>query len=184
MKDSRLVLLAGSFTTKSAAPAIERILSLSETDNTPITLALYSDGGDMSAAIALYDVIMTCGVPVIGVAYAQCYSSAVLVLQACTLRIITPSSTIMLHEGSLDGIEAPTLTEAAAEINALKYDENIYWDAVSKRSGLSVAAIQAYEREVTYFTPERALREHLVDGILTGNIWQLHKQLKKVNRHN
>ncbi len=68
----------------------------------PIQIYINSNGGEISAAFALYDVILLSKTPVYGINVGYAFSAAFIVLLACHRRYGTPHSWYMMHRGSGD----------------------------------------------------------------------------------
>lgn len=66
----------------------------------PVTIHLNSPGGYLSSGFALYDYIKTSKVPIACVVSGICASAATLIMLACPVRVMSPSSTFLMHQCS------------------------------------------------------------------------------------
>ncbi len=73
------------------------ILWLNAKSEEPITLHISSAGGDLDAAMNIYDIFSSSAAPVTGKVYRIAGSSAGLILQACTYRLALPHAEFSLH---------------------------------------------------------------------------------------
>lgn len=73
---------------------------------TPIDLYLNSPGGDVTAMFAIHDAIRTSPARVHAFASGQVCSAAVLILACCKHRVVTESTCLMSHAGSMGADEA------------------------------------------------------------------------------
>ena len=64
-----------------------------------IVVHQFSDGGDWSAGIMMYDAILSCEAPVLYVMWGQAASMGSIIPQAADKRIVSPSCNFMVHDG-------------------------------------------------------------------------------------
>ncbi len=67
----------------------------------PITIQMYSGGGDMYIMFALIDIVETCKCKVIFKGYGLVASAAVLLMAVCDERILAPNTRILIHGTNL-----------------------------------------------------------------------------------
>ena len=106
------IYLKGEITIESCADAIESILSINyptfeeddegfqvQVDDFPdvINLMITSDGGDMSAAFALINVMRGSRIPVRTIALGEAASAGLCILMAGNQRVVTPYTMLMSH---------------------------------------------------------------------------------------
>jgi ATP-dependent Clp protease protease subunit len=65
----------------------------------PILVIINCEGGSVDHGLAIYDSIRNSKCQVIGKVVGMCHSMAAWVLQACDIRQVTRSSSIMIHDG-------------------------------------------------------------------------------------
>lgn len=124
----------------------------------PIKIIMNCAGGDVDHGLAIYDAIRECKSPVhIGV-LGKAYSMAAWVLQAADYRIISPSSSVMIHDG-----EGPK--DAWTKKQDI-YCRQIMLDSIKKKNPkFTVNEIQQLLDRDTFLTAEEALHLGLVDEI-------------------
>jgi ATP-dependent Clp protease protease subunit len=66
----------------------------------PIKIIINNPGGCETEGLAIYDAIKACKNHVTITVYGKCWSMAGYILQAADERIMTPTSSFMLHEGT------------------------------------------------------------------------------------
>lgn len=87
----------------NAATFVIRGLHLLDRGTNPIQFWINSEGGEISDALAIYDVIQTLQNPVVTVGHGQISSAATLLLACGTgTRYVMPNAYFMNHEGEAD----------------------------------------------------------------------------------
>lgn len=120
LENYNIHLLMGEFDTKSAKDAIEFILlkNLLPQENRPeyLTLMINSEGGDLSEAFALIDIMLGSKIPVRTYGFGQISSSALMIFMCGQKehRILAPYTSVMSHQysWSSDGKEHELLARA------------------------------------------------------------------------
>jgi len=99
---------------RMAVTLIKNIRFLDSQSSDPIIIHMCSCGGSWEYGLAIYDVIKSSPSLVYIVAYAQASSMASIFLQAGDVRILTPNTYVMIHEGEngWDGTHTGLLTYA------------------------------------------------------------------------
>jgi len=88
---------------------------------TPITLHIFSPGGELRTMFTLYDAIKKSRIPIHTINEGDCHSAAFLVFLAGQKRTMRPYSLFIAHEGSGGAIGSYRETKAAAA----QYDREI-----------------------------------------------------------
>ncbi len=94
-----------------------------------ITIKLMSDGGSVSVARGIYDLIRGCKNVVRIICYGEVSSSATIILQAGDKRVMAPNSKVMVHVGAeYIPQSSPRNVERTAEQHRIdeKWMEDIY----------------------------------------------------------
>lgn len=139
-------------------------------DDEDCTIILNSGGGDVYAGLAMYDVIKTYPGHVTIKVVGQANSMAAIVLQAADKRMITSSSTIMIH----DGVEEPPADHKKNIKAYLKLtdklddicDHIVLEKIQMKHPGYSWAKFKKTVVFDTFFTAEQAKHWNLIDEII------------------
>jgi ATP-dependent Clp protease protease subunit len=105
LADAGMCLLMGEIDNESVQPVIEWILYenfVSKKKKKELLLMICSEGGDMSSAFALIDVIRSSRLPIKTVGLGQIGSAGLLIFLAGTpgRRVLTPNTSILSHQFS------------------------------------------------------------------------------------
>lgn len=175
----RIHMLIGEISAKNVAHCMERMIELSLASKKPILLLINSEGGIVTHALALCDFIHALGIEVIGVVFGEAASAASVVLQACHQRYMSHNSTIMIHEGNTALKEDVSFEAGMAYLKADHANDRITTKLVAQRTGLPFRYVRKLERRTSFITASNALDLNLIDGIITGSIWELGNVRKK-----
>lgn len=124
---NRRVFLFGKITAEAANQIVSQLLYLSEEDTKPVSLYINSEGGDVNAALLLYDVIQGLRLPLNIYCMGRAFGMAALLLAGGQKgrRFMLPHSQTMLYKpamnGGVEGFSGGALdrTENAAKTKAL-----------------------------------------------------------------
>lgn len=132
----------------------------------PTRIVLSSPGGDVDAGMAIYDAIRLHPHPVIVDVIGQAQSAAVLVLQAGSLRRLSPEARVMVHEGQagVEGVTPRTLAQIAAEV---QFMFGRYEAILAQRSGKPLAEMRRLCSQESYMSAGQAVAIGLADEVLT-----------------
>ena len=109
---SRTILLFGRIDAASAEVCIAKLLHLADLNSRPIDLFLMTPGGEMTAAIAIEQIIRSIRAPVNTIAIGECSSAGAFLLAAGTgERIALRGTTIVVHGMQFRGDPPPGAPE-------------------------------------------------------------------------
>jgi len=111
-----------------ASNLIKNIRFLNSQNDTPIIIHMCSCGGNFEYGLAIYDAIKTSPTVVYIISYAHARSMSSIILQSADIRILSPNTYVMIHEGT-DGYEGSNqglITHAKQAENATMQMLNIY----------------------------------------------------------
>lgn len=164
-KLDRTVYIGGEIDAETSAVVIDQLIALSRTKK-PIQILINSVGGDAGEALAIFDAIKLMPVHTNGIVIGQCYSAAPTILQACTVRLLTPNSRLMLHTGTFSvgkcHAEEALLTAHEEMLVINKHDE-----ILAERSGQSLKRIKRISKFSKYMSASEAVKEGFADKIIT-----------------
>jgi ATP-dependent Clp protease protease subunit len=105
LQDNGMFVLMGEVSTDTVKPAIEWILQenfVTRKRRKELLLMLCSEGGDVSAAFALIDVMRSSRIPVKTVGLGQIASAGLMIFLAGApgRRVLTPNTSILSHQFS------------------------------------------------------------------------------------
>ena len=134
-----------------------------------ITIKLMSDGGSVSVARGIYDVIRGCKNVVRIICYGEVSSSATIILQAGDRRVMAPNSKLMVHVGSeFIPQSLPRNVERTAEQHRIdeKWMEDIYLVKIKqKKPRFTRKQLKMLLEYDTYLSPKESLELGLIDHI-------------------
>lgn len=169
--DEGRIWFFGPITMKNVSLAIQGIHSLNDLeDPPPIQLHMATDGGEDDPCFALYDAITLCPIPVHFYGWGGVHSAGTIIMQACKRRILTPSCTCLIHEGS-SSMEG-TFSNVRAEVRVEDYRAERMWEIYHNRvlevhPEMSKEALQTAYAQDRYLTALEMVQLGLADHIAT-----------------
>lgn len=137
--------------------------------NKPLYIRLMSDGGSVSVARGIYDLIREFKSLVTIKCFGEVASSATIILQAADLRVMGPNSKLMIHVGENgDNSGHPRNAERLAEQDKIdeKWMEDKYLEKIKQKkprfTRIKMKKMLEYD---TYLNPKEALEFGLIDEI-------------------
>jgi ATP-dependent Clp protease protease subunit len=135
----------------------------------PITLHLSTNGGEVEAGLAIYDMLKGCGCKVHVHVQGFAHSMGIIILQAGSTRSMSPNAAIMAHWGR----------QGAEDTNPENYKRKLKFqsDLDDKCDNILLAAMQRVKPKTTlkkikdltrldwYMHPKEALENGFVDEI-------------------
>ena len=157
---------------------IKNINILKSQNTEPITIHMQTVGGCWYSGMGIYDCIKSSRCKTTFIAYGQLCSMGTVIIQAAAKRLITASSSFMVHWGSseISGHYLSSQNLAAFEKSAAQQMIDIYSDRCYKSSkffkdsGYSLSKVKSYiKRKLNngdwYMSAEEAVYYGFVDGI-------------------
>jgi len=137
--------------------------------NGEITIKLMTDGGSVSIARGIYDIIRGCKNRVNIICYGEVSSAGTIILQAADKRVMSPNSKLMLHVGS-EGIASdhPRNVDRAYTQNRVdeKWIEDVYLPKIKeKKKRYTRNQLKSMLTWDKSFDPKEALELGLIDEI-------------------
>ncbi len=164
----RDIYLCGEITVETAMNLNMQLLALRrECKDEKIRIWLTSHGGDVRAALAIMDIIKTCGMPVYVIGYASVYSAGALVLAAAqpNRRYCLPNTEIMLHQVSTQvGGNCDSVTRYAEK---LKKSDATIKSILSEATGKTSEEIEKACAYDNFMIANEALEFGIVDKIVS-----------------
>ena len=128
----------------------------------PISIELYSGGGDLTTGLAMADLIKARGNVTI-TATGLVGSAAVVILAAASKRFIRPSAAIYLHPPTHSGEH--THQQLTTSISNFRREVELYINLISKNSKLTREQVLKYIQKDTYLNADQSVRLGLVNAI-------------------
>jgi len=134
-----------------------------------ITIKLMSDGGSVSIARGIYDLIVSCKNRVRIITYGEVSSAGTIILQAADLRVMSKNSKLMLHIGS-EGVPSdhPRNVDKVYEQHRIdeKWIEDIYIVRIKeKKKRYTRQQLKNLLTWDTSLNPKEALELGIIDEI-------------------
>lgn len=169
LKD-RIIFIGTEISDQVANTVIAQLLFLrAEDPKKDVNLYINSPGGEITAALAIYDTMRFMGYDINTYCLGQAASMAALLLAAGTKgkRFALPNSRIMLHQpnGGVTGTSAEILLQAK-EILILK---ELCAKIMSELTGKSLQQILEDSDRNLFMNPEQALQYGLIDKIASAS---------------
>jgi ATP-dependent protease ClpP protease subunit len=172
--NKRTLFLGPGFSEKDADRIIQELFALNKTEG-KIFLQISSAGGNLPAALKLYDNILASPNPVWGIVLGDCFSGATVVLQACTKKYASPHSRLHIHH-----VYSPvTLTlrhfdsvrtvnkKIREEIALVKANDGRVIDIFVERTKKERSEVVQIMDKNLILTPEQAAKIYLIDEIIS-----------------
>lgn len=167
--NSRSIAFWGPVSYQSSLPIISQILELNDIDSSlPIKLTINTEGGSLTDAFAIYDMLRTVEAPIITIAMGMCASAGLALLSAGDLRLACPSTIFFYHQTILDAPTFTSLEASSATSQAYEMCHRLYDRTLIERTGMSKEdwVGNFKNRTVKYFNAEEALKYGFIDNIL------------------
>ena len=163
----RIIILTGEINDQMASSICTQLLYLSSLNHDPIQLYINSNGGSVSAGLAIYDIMKHIPCDVSTICMGMCASMAAVLLAAGTKgkRSALKNSEIMIHQplGGMQG-QATDMEIAAQHIKKMKHK---LINLLSENSNQPYEQIQQDCERDYYMSPEEAISYGLIDTIIS-----------------
>lgn len=143
----------------------EGLAKVSKTKKTPVRISLFSEGGDVYSALAIYSALRHYAGPVIIFAEGLVASAAVLILAAGDRRLISEHAHICLHKGSSE-VEGD-VNDLKAEGDQLDNLEDQFCRLLAKRTGNDYDIWNRLHLGTTYIDAKRAVELNLATELMS-----------------
>lgn len=143
-----------------------RLARLIASSEEPITVFITSPGGSLDCGLAIYDLLTTNPCPIITAVFGGAHSVATLIAQAGLHRLISPNSTMIIHNVHCfiaDDLDHLKLKKLGKHMEAA---QRRYERIVCDRAGISPVRIRKWCEEERCFTAKQAVFHKLVDEII------------------
>lgn len=160
---SRTIMLTGQVDSDMYETLITGLILL-ETSEEGITIELNSPGGDWYSGIAIHDRIKASKCPITVHVSGMAMSMGSVIMQAGDTRLITPGSTVMIHDGNDVAVGTPDDVLAWAK-HGKEICEHMY-KVYSEASGRSLAFWKKKCKADSIFNAKDAIKLGLADGFI------------------
>ena len=125
-----------------------------------MTVFIDSNGGDTETALGIYDLLKGCERFVVGLVSGRAESAAAIILQACSQRVMTKHSGLMIHKISITFNEL-SVVQAETGVHKYRRIDDRCFAIYRERTGRPMDPLF----DEKYFTAEEALEAGLIDEI-------------------
>ena len=164
----RILFVQGEITDEMAVAFAQQVIYYNMDDPVaPIKVFINSDGGEINAGMAMYDVIQSSRAPILLYCVGKCYSMAA-VLLACGKkgnRFILPHGKVMIHEPLIPyGVGGKSSSVQTISESLLKAKREMD-DILAAHTGKKAEEIAESTKTDRFFDADEAVGFGLVDGI-------------------
>jgi len=171
--EDRIVFLGGPINDAVANTVIAQMLFLDHKDpNKEMVMYINSPGGEVSAALAIYDTMQFVKSRVSTICVGLAASAAAVILSAGAKgkRFALPNSEIMIHQVAMEGVggQASEIEITAKEILKIKARLN---EVLAKHTGQNIKKIEKDTDRDYFMSADEAKQYGLIDEIIKTKKW-------------
>jgi ATP-dependent Clp protease protease subunit len=170
LQDNGMFVLMGEIDDDSVRPVIEWILHenyVRKKKHRELLLMICSEGGDLSSAFALIDVMLSSNIPIKTVGLGQIASAGLCIFIAGTAgrRVLTPNTSILSHQFSWES--SGKVHELFATVKEFELTQKRMIELYEDCTGLDQTTIQQVllPPQDVYLSAEEALKYKICDTI-------------------
>lgn len=149
---------------------IKNLMYLDSLSNKDITLVVNNGGGDVTAGLSIYDAIRLCKSHVTAFISGEASSIASIFIQAADSRIMTESSSMMIHSGQIciPQMSYPNARRLWKEFERVeKVCLDIYMSRIQEKNpDFNRLRLERMMDPDTYLDPDKALELGLIDKVV------------------
>jgi len=171
--EDRIIFLGGAINDAVANTVIAQMLFLDHKDpHKEMVMYINSPGGEVNAALAIYDTMQFVKSPVSTICVGLAASAAAVILGAGAKgkRFALPNSEIMIHQVAMEGVggQATEIEITAKEIGKVKTRLN---EVLAKHTGQDIKKIEKDTDRDYFMSVEEAKKYGLIDEIIKTKKW-------------
>jgi len=171
--EDRIIFLGGAINDAVANTVIAQMLFLDHKDpHKEMVMYINSPGGEVNAALAIYDTMQFVKSPVSTICVGLAASAAAVILGAGVKgkRFALPNSEIMIHQVAMEGVggQATEIEITAKEIGRIKIRLN---EVLAKHTGQNIKKIEKDTDRDYFMSVEEAKKYGLIDEIIKTKKW-------------
>lgn len=159
----RLVILSGEVTRTRIRPIINEMRRMDRESDAPIQLFIYTPGGDLSAGLALMEVMVGLRSPVMTVSFGMCASAGAGILASGSpgMRYVAPMVSFMTHQ------PRGATTNETGRIDNMREAKEIWAETLARLTGNTVGRLEELNERDSYMTADEAVENGFADGVLS-----------------
>ena len=163
----REIYLSGEITDELADDMTRQVRYLAGQNHDPITVYINSPGGNVSAGLAIYDVLMSCGCTIHTVVAGEASSMAAVILMAGETRHIYRHGMIFIHDPREISYTAVTPELAQERLKILHDYRSTIARIMSERSGQDERKLRRLMKDETRIDAAKAVELNLCTEMIT-----------------
>lgn len=166
----RNILIDGEITREKAIDLRRKLFSLNSQSKEEIKMIIDTPGGEVVAALFLYEIISRLEAPVHCIVNGECSSSGVIILQGAKKRFATESSFFYLHPLAVSFEKEPIIIDEGAEerikdkLRGARERQKIIYNILIKKTNRTLEEIKAKENKIIF--AKEAKEFGLIDEVL------------------
>jgi ATP-dependent Clp protease protease subunit len=151
--------------TPRMAGDLSRALHVLEALGDPITIYLNTPGGDITAGLAMYDMIRACRAKTTIIGQGEIMSMGACILQAADHRVLAPNTFVLVHVG-YTGTATDIPENTIRQATAYKKMSDTMYSIIARRLGLGREEMLDRFRYDTFLTAKQAVKAGLADAVM------------------
>ena len=176
--NSRILFIDNEINIEEANKLIINLLYLDSISHEDINLYINSPGGDLSAGLAIIDIINNIKSNVNTICLGRCYSMAAIIL-ACGnkgKRAMLPNSEVMIHEVAITHMEGRT-KDVLRIANMTKEKNEKILSILAKNTNLTINNLKELTKTDYYMNAEDALEKGFIDKIIDNKKSKIYSKI-------
>lgn len=166
--DRRVLYITGDITFEMSDEFVRIVDKLENLNNKCITIKMSSCGGEIEAALSIYDRINDSKLKVNFIGYSTIMSAALIIMCCCDNRKLYENTRLMWHPSSADMSYRDARKECLEiETKEMCFLEDKTNKVLSEHSAMSYKFWSKIKNEL-YFSADEALQMNLIDGVIKG----------------
>lgn len=163
----RKIFICSQFDDTLARDVIKKIWFLSSLSKDPITVIINSGGGSVTAGLAIWDQLRSCGSEIITIVTGLAASMGAMLMLVGDKgkRYATKNSRIMIHQPSMGGFEGQT-TDLMIQADEIIEHRRQLVGIMSERTGISVDKLEEMIDRDAWMSVEEAKAKGFIDAVI------------------
>jgi ATP-dependent Clp protease, protease subunit len=159
----RIIVFSGEVEIESISNFMREFTAL-DSEPGPIEIRIYSNGGDSTGGMALYDMVRASNNHITTVAYGDVSSIAIVIFQAGDRRVAAPNCVFLFHPTSAH-VEG-NVKQLSSIVKETNRTHNRMCRILSERSGMQYKEVQKLCSTEQFRTSRQVLKMGFADYIL------------------
>ncbi len=166
---NRKIFIQGTITPASTDDFLSEFLYLKDQSEDPVTIFINSPGGEVTAGLAIYDMIQNSDIEINMVCVGLAASMAAILLAGGqkNRRFLTEHSKVMIHEPLISGGVGGSATSIKNISDSILETRQIVNEILSKHTGKAVEEIDTATAYDHYMNSKEALEFGICDKVIS-----------------